>query len=47
LEAVLHLRELDYTSIIGVHLSRSKYISVIGRASPEELLPEEADAVDP
>jgi hypothetical protein len=29
-----------------VHMSRSKYISVIGKASPEELLPEEADAVD-
>jgi hypothetical protein len=47
LEAALNLRELDYTTMIGVHMSRSRYISVIGKTSPDDLLPEEAEAVDP
>lgn len=34
LEAVLHLIELEFNQIIGVHINRSKYISMLGR-TPE------------
>jgi hypothetical protein len=46
LEAVLHLIELDIHFIMGVHMSKSKYISVIGRTYPDKRLPEETNLKD-
>ena len=46
LEAVLHLIELDIHFIMGVHMSRSKYISVMGRTYPDKKLPEETNVKD-
>ena len=38
-ETVLHLVELDFRLIMGVHMNRQRKISVIGRLVAEKRLP--------